>query len=201
QTVLYITERCVFSLTDLGMELIEVAPGIDVQRDILAKMDFAPVIRDAPKWMDESIFRDEPMQLRRRLLAVPLAQRFSWDPQQNLFFINFEGLAVTKAGDVDAIRAEVEAQLGPVGRRVFAIVNYDNFTIAHDLLDAYSAMVQDLTQRLYRGVTRYTTSSFLRAKLGDALQQRAVAPHLYESAEEAHAQRRRFEGGEPQSGV
>ena len=46
-------------------------------------------------------------------------------------------------------------------------------------------MVRDLVHRFYSGVTRYTTSSFLRAKLGDALKQRAVSPHIYESAEEA----------------
>ena len=46
-------------------------------------------------------------------------------------------------------------------------------------------MVRDLVHRFYFGVTRYTTSSFLRAKLGDALKQRAVAPHIYERAEEA----------------
>ena len=47
-------------------------------------------------------------------------------------------------------------------------------------------MVNALADRYYWGVTRYTTSSFLRMKLGDALAQRGVAPHIYESAEEAH---------------
>jgi propionate CoA-transferase len=46
-------------------------------------------------------------------------------------------------------------------------------------------MVRGLTARFYSHVTRYTTSGFLRLKLGDALQQRGVAPHIYESAEEA----------------
>ena len=48
-------------------------------------------------------------------------------------------------------------------------------------------MVRDLADRFYSGVTRYTTNGFLRAKLGDALNRRAVAPHIYESAEEARA--------------
>ena len=46
----------------------------------------------------------------------------------------------------------------------------------------------------YSGVTRYTTSGFLRTKLGDALKQRAVSPHIYESAEEAGAHLRELEG-------
>jgi propionate CoA-transferase len=195
QPVLYITERCVFTLTAEGLELSEVAPGIDVQRDILAKMDFAPIIRGEPKLMDARIFRDQPMQLRRHLLAVPLDRRLSYDAQQNLFFINFEGLAVNSRADVAAIQAQVETHLGGLGKRVFAIENYDNFTIQPDVLDAYSEMVQGLTQRFYSGVTRYTTSSFLRAKLGDALEQRAVAPGIYDSPEEAHAHLREIESG------
>ncbi|MBS0494153.1 MAG: acyl CoA:acetate/3-ketoacid CoA transferase, partial [Proteobacteria bacterium] len=69
QPVLYVTERCVFALTPEGLELTEVAPGIDVQRDILDKMDFTPIVRQ-PRLMDERIFREQPMQLRRQLLAV-----------------------------------------------------------------------------------------------------------------------------------
>ena len=193
QPVLYITERCVFSLSTQGLELIEIAPGVDLKRDILAHMDFHPIINGSPKLMDERIFRDEPMGLRRSLLAIALDRRFSFDPQQNLFFINFEGLAVNTLADVAAIRTEVERQLATVGHRVFAIVNYDNFTIGRDLLDAYSEMVLELNRRFYSGVTRYTTSSFLRAKLGDALERRAVSPHIFESSEEAHAHLHRLE--------
>ncbi len=86
---------------------------------------------------------------------------------------------------MEEIRRIVENKLAPLGRKVYAIVNYDNFEIFPDVIDEYSTMVRDLVDRFYSGVTRYTTSSFLRAKLGDALKQRAMAPHIYESAEEA----------------
>ena len=62
QPVLYITERAVFRLTDQGMELIEVAPGVDLQKDVLDLMDFKPIVRDV-KQMDPRIFRPEPMGL------------------------------------------------------------------------------------------------------------------------------------------
>ncbi len=185
QPVLYVTERCVFRLTEDGMELTEVAPGIDIERDILAKMDFRPVIRGTPALMDAAIFRDEPMGLRERMLAVPLSARFAYDDQQNILFINFERLKVATQADVDAIEREVEAHLRPIGHRVYAIVNYDSFELAPAIEDAYAAMVKSLEERYYDGVSRYTTSGFLRAKLGTALKRRGVAPHVYESPHDA----------------
>jgi propionate CoA-transferase len=194
QPVLYVTERCVFRLGQEGLELVEVAPGIDIERDILARMEFRPVIRRDPAIMDRRIFSDAPMGLRDDLLRIPLERRFTYHPQDNLFFVNFEGHVVRSYEDVERIRRTVESMLAPLGRKVYAIVNYDNFEILPDALDAYSAMVHDLVERFYSGVTRYTTSSFLRTKLGDALKERAVAPHIYESAEEASAHLRELEG-------
>ena len=187
QTVLYITERCVFSLCEEGLELIEIAPGVDLAKDILANMDFAPVMHRPPRLMDERIFLSEPMGLRAGMLALPLEQRFSYDAEQNVFFINFERLAVRTLKDIEKIRDAIESRLRPLQKKVFGIVNYESFTIAPELTDAFSDMVQRLVDHFYYGVTRYTTSSFLRLKLGEALQRRHVAPHIYESAEEARA--------------
>jgi propionate CoA-transferase len=187
QDVLYVTERCVFRLTPAGLELTEVAPGIDIERDILAKMDFAPVIRGTPQLMDAAIFADGPMGLRERMLEIPLSSRFAYDDQQNIMFINFERLKVRSQADVDAIEREVDAHLRPIGHRVYAIVNYDHFELAPEVEEAYAAMVKGLVDRYYDGVSRYTTSGFLRAKLGGALKKRGVAPHVYESPEQALA--------------
>jgi propionate CoA-transferase len=187
QPVLYITERCVFSLTPEGLELIEVAPGIDVERDILSQMGFAPVIKRPPRLMDARIFQSAPMGLRNILLRLRISERFSYDAEKNMFFINFEGHEVATLDDVEAIRREVEAKLSGLKVRPHAIVNYDNFSIRPDMLDAYSEMVTKLVNGCYEGVTRYTTSSFLRLKLGDALKKRGLAAYIYESPEEARA--------------
>ena len=64
QPVLYITERAVFKLTPEGVELTEIAPGVDLQKDILDQMDFKPIMKDV-KTMDERIFRDALMGLAR----------------------------------------------------------------------------------------------------------------------------------------
>ena len=62
QEVLYITERAVFRLIDHVMTLVEVAPGIDLQRDVLDQMGFTPIMKDV-KTMDSRIFREETMGL------------------------------------------------------------------------------------------------------------------------------------------
>ena len=83
------------------------------------------------------------------------------------------------------IRARAEAILAPLGRKVDAIVNYDNFSILPELVDAYADVVRTIVSTFYENVTRYTTSAFLRMKLGDGLKARGFAPHVYESREEA----------------
>ncbi len=185
--VLYITERCVFRLGAEGLELTEIAPGVDLQRDILDKMDFKPILHGEPALMDERIFRDEPMAVRAEMLEIPLDERLTHDTGQNLFFVNFQGLSVRSKDDIERIRKAVEAKLQPIGYKVNAIVNYDRFSIVPELVDDYMGMVKGLMERHYNNVTRYTASSFMRLKLGEALARQAVTPHLYKTADEAEA--------------
>src|SRR6516162_6670859 len=93
QPVLYVTERCVFKLTPEGLELVEVAPGIDVERDILSRMEFRPIVRN-PAIMDQRIFANGPMGLRDQLLQMPIERRFNYDRDHNILFINLSELVV-----------------------------------------------------------------------------------------------------------
>jgi len=71
QRVLYVTERAVFRLAEHGIELIEIAPGVDLDRDVLARMDFAPKVAASLKTMDARLFRPEAIGLKADLAARP----------------------------------------------------------------------------------------------------------------------------------
>lgn len=64
QEVIYCTERAVFRLTPEGLELIEIAPGIDLQEDILQMMDFRPKIAEDLQLMDQNIFTRKSLDLK-----------------------------------------------------------------------------------------------------------------------------------------
>lgn len=63
QNVKYVTERCVFELRPEGLTLTEIAPGIDLKKHILDKIEFEPAIASDLQYMDLDIFNDDPMHL------------------------------------------------------------------------------------------------------------------------------------------
>ena len=184
--VLYVTERCVFTLTPDGLELTEIAPGIDLERDILAQMAFRPIVRQ-PVLMDARIFRPEPMGLKDSLLAISLLDRISWQPERNRLFLNFQGLKLVSPKDAQDVQEAVERRCQAIGHRVDVVVNYDGFEILEPAMDAYARVVERMVERYYGQVTRYSTSAFLRDKLGSAIRERGLAPHIYETRAEAEA--------------
>lgn len=58
QNVLYVTERAVFKLEDSRLKLIEIAPGVDLEKDIINQMGFEPIIAEDLKVMDAGIFSE-----------------------------------------------------------------------------------------------------------------------------------------------
>jgi len=196
QPVVYVTERCVFQLTKEGLELIEVAPGVDIERDILTRMPFRPIVGEVGE-MDSRIFLDQPIGLREALLELPLQQRIGYDSTRNTLFLNFEGLRLRSTKEVDALRDAVVAQCRSIGRRVPAVVSYDAFELEPDLEPYYVGVVAQLERDQYSVVSRYTTSAFMCLKLAQVLT-RAVQPHIFGNSREAqafHETLERREGG------
>lgn len=186
QPVLYVTERCVFELTPEGLELTEIAPGIDIHRDILAHMDFKPIVR-RPKMMDPRIFLDEPMDLLSDLLNLKLCERISYDASRNMLFLNLEGWHCRTKEDIADLRKALVDACVAAGRRVNSVVNHDGFKISDSLYDDYAEMIEYLLEHHYATTTRYATNAFLRMKMQEALKRRGVSPHVFERKEEAHA--------------
>jgi len=194
---LYVTERCVFRLTPDGLELTEIAPGIELS-DILGNMDFEPLRAKRLATMDPRLFQAEPMGLRQALEGRPMADRYAYDATAGVVYIDFAGLAVRRDADLLAIEAAADGCCGPLGRKVAAIVNYDGFTIAPELRDAYAELVRRVTGRYYTRVTRYTRSAFLRVSLGRWLAAHDVAPEMFDSRRDAFASLERPPSQEPE---
>ena len=189
QPVLYVTERCVFSLGTDGLHLVEVAPGIDVERDILGQMAFRPKVRALGEMriMDPRIFRPRPMQLFAALLDLRLSDRLSYDVERNTLFANFEGMSIRSADDIESVRRVFEALCKRIGHKVALVVNYDGFRLDETLSDSYFEMVSALQAKYYSTAVRYTTSAFMRLKLGAELSARRSAAHVFETSDEAAA--------------
>ena len=177
QEVLYVTERCVFRLEETGLALIEVAPGIDLERDILQRLPFRPTII-GPCEMDSRVFRNAPMRLREQMLDLRMEDRLSFDAGTNTVYMNYAGLRVRDPGDLQAIGDAVDKLLAPLGRRVHSIVNYERFSCDDEVFDEYVELVKRVEQTYYLSVKRYTSGAFLRHKLGTEFAKRDISSEV-----------------------
>jgi propionate CoA-transferase len=177
QEVLFVTERCVFRLRENGIALTEVAPGIDIERDILQRLPFQLPV-EGPQAMDPAIFRNAPMRLRERMLDMRIEDRLRFDAPTNTVYMNYAGLRVRSLADLKTIGDAVDTLLAPLGRRVHSVVNYERFTCDDDVFDEYVDLVKRVEQTYYLSVKRYTSGAFLRHKLGAELAKRELSSTL-----------------------
>lgn len=177
QEVLFVTERCVFRLDEQGLTVIEIAPGVDLEQDVLQHLPFSPTI-DGPRTMDPVVFRAAPMRLRERMLDLNMDERLSYDEATNTVYMNYAGMRVRTRADLEAIRTSVDQLLAPLGKRVHSIVNYERFSCDDDVFDEYIDLVTYVEQTYYESVRRYTSGAFMRHKLGTELAKRAVSSEV-----------------------
>ena len=186
RTVLYVTERCVFKLEASGLELVEIAPGVDLERDILRHMPFRPVVGDLQP-MADAIFRDERMGLQKLISELSLEKRISYNPDTNMLFLDFSGMRLHTSEDVSKVKDAVEAVLKPLGQRVDAIINYDRFWTDPDISSEYLDAVRYIQSTYYNKASRFATNGFARIRLAKGLREHEV--HSAVVATKAEAKR------------
>jgi propionate CoA-transferase len=155
QSVHYITDRAVFRLAECGLELIEIAPGLDLERDILARMAFRPAISPGLCEMDPRIFREGVMGLAQTC-PTPIEDRFHHDPAENVVYVNYEGMTLRTDEDVEALAAFLDGRFADVGHRVHLIVNYDDLALAPAAAEAFAAMVVRNSERYALSTSRHS---------------------------------------------
>jgi propionate CoA-transferase len=101
QSVLYVTERCVFRLGAEGLELVEVAPGIDLERDVLARLSFRPAVSADLREMDPAIFSRAPLGLAQRAQPT-LAARLEHRRNAGVVVLSLDGLAIGSPGEAES---------------------------------------------------------------------------------------------------
>ena len=109
--------------------MIEIAPGLDLERDVLARMGFQPKVAPDLRQMDGAIFTDAPLGFAGRSPRA-LDERVDDRADDDLVFIDFEGLTLSSLEQAEELAAFLSLRLHGLARRVNVVVNYDNFELA-----------------------------------------------------------------------
>lgn len=168
QLIYYLTERALFRLGPHGLILEELAPGLDLERDVLAQMAFRPEISPHLRTMDSKLFCPEPLGLARAS-ERSLSDRLEYRDSENLVFVDFEGLRVANARDVDCIRQCLVEFLSQLPGKVDVVVNYDHFWVDPNTQETYWQMVAEIADRYYLSSARYSSNAFQRRHLAAGL--------------------------------
>lgn len=186
QDVYYITERCVFMLKNGRLELTEVAPGIDIERDILAHMGFTPEMGSIVS-MEARIFDPPTMKIRKEFLLKELQTRLCYDPEENILYLNFNGIELENNEDIENVRKLVADHCHKAGKKINAIVNYDAFRVHEELLDAYLEMGRVIIEKYYLKVARHTTNPEVRKNMISEFSSRGLDANMFATRDEALA--------------
>jgi propionate CoA-transferase len=184
QTVYYITERCVFKLIEGGLEIVEIAPGVVLGRDILSQMAFRPVVPDDIRSMDARIFYDAKMGLSESS-PMSLDDRLSYDAANNVVYANFEGMTIRTEEEADKLADYLDRYFSRLGGRVHVVVNYDNFDLGPAARDTFFAMVKHNEDCYFLSSTRYSTDAFFRHQLKEDFAEAELEQRIYRNFDEA----------------
>lgn len=177
QTVRYITERCVFELKPNAetalpeLHLTEIAPGIDLDRDVLKLMDFAPVMRQPPQLMKAFIFDEKPMNLRALHFVPRMSDRVNYFPTSNTLFVNLSHVTVNADEIMDDLFDTMKRVVQDTNQcdKVHIVVNYNGFQIDPDFVEEYQSRVKAFNSKCALTTKRFSSRAFRQHALQQAL--------------------------------
>ena len=132
--------------------------------------------------MDVALFCPELLGLDQKSEKL-ISERVHYDESSNTLFLHFEGLRLDSVDDVKRLEESLEQYFQNLGKKVKAVVNYDNFSVAPAAEAAYFDLVERNTEKHFLSSVRYSTDAFFRRKAG--LKFRQAKAELYDSYSEA----------------
>lgn len=172
QKVVYITERAVFQLGQEGLVLTEVAPGIDLQKDLLDRLPFEVSVRQPVVQMQAALFEEGKLGLRA-LGQKSVAERLTLDAQKGILYLSLEGLQFFHPEDVAHFEAELTPLLSFSGK-VRAVINYDRFYLSEAASPAWFDLVRRNSERYFSESVRMTRSALFRRQMGETFAQHSA---------------------------
>jgi propionate CoA-transferase len=128
--------------------------------------------------MDPRIFSDGPMGLSRDSL-VDLDDRLVHHPEDNVLYVNLEGLHLDTAEQAQVLATSLGRRLTTLGHRVHAVVNYDNLELGPTAEDVFFTMIRDSAEEHFLSATHYSTNAFFRHQLGERFTRAQLGQTLY----------------------
>mmetsp|Transcript_74316 Transcript_74316/g.198515 ORF Transcript_74316/g.198515 Transcript_74316/m.198515 type:complete len:335 (-) Transcript_74316:86-1090(-) len=184
QLVHYITERAVFKLTPEGLELIEIAPGIDLQTQVLDQMEFKPIMKNV-RLMNPKIFRPERMKLLESLYSLDMKTRLHYSQSANTLYVDLHGVSITSPDQIATVEAAIQGwfDANPTQvKKVSAFVNYDGFDCREELSSDFTEAAKRLQTNYYGSVRRVSSAGFARHKLANSIDMVLESQYTFEEA-------------------
>lgn len=114
-----------------------------------------------------------------------MRERFSYDPKENILFINFAGLRIDSRAQVDEMAGYVRDAYERSGRRMYAVVNYEGTEIAPEIVDYYGERIKQLQDTYALSTVRYAASGFTRSTLRYIGAAKDLESNIFETRAEA----------------
>src|SRR3982074_516626 len=116
---------------------------------------------------------------------MQLRDRFIFDSEENILFIDLAGLRIETRQQVDETRRVVREILEVRGRRAYAIVNYEGTEIAPEMVDYYGESIKELYDRYSLTTVRYSSSGLTRSVLRYLGAAKDLESNIFATREEA----------------